>query len=58
MDNKKENRRLAVFRLGSLLYLLLTLLYHNVFPEVVKGFCDLFFNFLKNGFRQGFQHSQ
>jgi hypothetical protein len=25
MDNKKENRRLAVFRLGSLLYLLLTL---------------------------------
>jgi hypothetical protein len=24
VDNKKENRRLAVFRLGSLLYLLLT----------------------------------
>jgi hypothetical protein len=50
MANKKENRRLAVFRLGSLLYLLLTLLYNNAFLDIVKGFRSLFGKFLEHGF--------
>jgi hypothetical protein len=47
-NNKKENRRLAVFRLGSLLYLLLTPLYNTFSTQIVKRFLCFFRNFLEN----------